>query len=671
MRDRFSYLSWLIREKTTDLGRALVTLPRRVLAGLSNLCYYVFRFFYEAGISVINAFLGFPYYLRRAARNLAKSFGFQMMELRFHSEDRLARIPRDLSDQRKEVLFRLAQRATQIFVIGLILVGGLAAAGKWIALPQYRAFKSERLVGQAESFLAEGDFRGAFLTLRQALVSDFDNIQANELMANLGAMAFNADTEMLYRERIIKLKGLNEETFVPWVDAVIRYERWRTWDNWLTGVLAGSRETDWFRWGQTRVALARGQDDVASVLLSNLLNEAPDEEKVILAKAKMALSAGRVDLLSGPLRAVRTERDSFSSRGKNEAAMILLQFYAQQGQQALALGEAQRILGAEDATMVQRVIVWRYLRAINHPRALEVGRVLPTFIRNSDDFRVLGEVFLQESDWNSLAELLAEYKERYESRIDYRFLASRLAYSRGEYQKSFQLLGTQRWNQNNHLRLAWQALARWRLEEETEANLLWRRAVESAEGQTALTQLIALAQAENRPEWRVSAGWRWLDAGSPDPGLFPDLFQSAMGEKNSARMERLLRLRKDTEKTPAARSDWARIALLLKVDETEAKSVARQAFLEEPANLYVRLAYVLAEMLDGNLVEAKDRLGELGPENLRGNAAASYYYGVLLESLGEHEAALPFLEVGRQGNLMREEIALRERLTKNGPRVAH
>ncbi len=88
-------------------------------------------------------------------------------------------------------------------IVGVI-VFALAAAG-WFARPVYRHFKERHSVKQAETFFARADYRGAFLSVRQALLINSNNLPATKIMARLMDLG-QSPAALAWQQRVADLE---------------------------------------------------------------------------------------------------------------------------------------------------------------------------------------------------------------------------------------------------------------------------------------------------------------------------------------------------------------------------------------------------------------------------------------------------------------------------------
>jgi len=81
---------------------------------------------------------------------------------------------------------------------------GLAIAAGYCGRPAYRHFKEKRGAAQARAFFAKGDYRNTWLSARQALLVNSNNLQACRIMAELEDAAHSPAT-LDWCQRLVKL----------------------------------------------------------------------------------------------------------------------------------------------------------------------------------------------------------------------------------------------------------------------------------------------------------------------------------------------------------------------------------------------------------------------------------------------------------------------------------
>jgi thioredoxin-like negative regulator of GroEL len=77
--------------------------------------------------------------------------------------------------------------------------------GGWFARPAYRHFKEQHSAKQAEIFFARADYRNAFLSVRQALLFNSNNVPACRIMARLLDLG-QSPAALAWQQRVVDLE---------------------------------------------------------------------------------------------------------------------------------------------------------------------------------------------------------------------------------------------------------------------------------------------------------------------------------------------------------------------------------------------------------------------------------------------------------------------------------
>ena len=95
-------------------------------------------------------------------------------------------------------------------------------AAVWFWHSYYRQFKEKHSVNQAQSFLARRDYRSAYLSARQALLINSNNVQACVIMARLADVA-QSPTALDWQRRVAELEPTIENKLLL-ASAGLRYQ---------------------------------------------------------------------------------------------------------------------------------------------------------------------------------------------------------------------------------------------------------------------------------------------------------------------------------------------------------------------------------------------------------------------------------------------------------------
>src|SRR5439155_9440059 len=91
----------------------------------------------------------------------------------------------------------------KLLISSLILV--LAGLGFWFGRPAYRHYKEKRFVAQAERFMKQSEFPKAWVSVRQVLRLNPNNVRACHIMADLTESSRSPQT-VIWRQRVASLE---------------------------------------------------------------------------------------------------------------------------------------------------------------------------------------------------------------------------------------------------------------------------------------------------------------------------------------------------------------------------------------------------------------------------------------------------------------------------------
>jgi predicted Zn-dependent protease len=545
-------------------------------------------------------------------------------------------------------------------IVPVIVVAiGLAIAAGYCGRPAYRHFKEKRGVAQGRVFFSKGDYRNAWLSVRQALLVNSNNVQACRIMAELED-AVHSPATLDWCQRVVQLSPAVSNKLLL-ASAGLRYQSppypltSQMLDD-LSASAAGepnfhilSAELDL---SLHRMAEAETQFEAAcqlepanrlfqlnlAVIRLGLTNAAAATE----ARAKLEQFRADTNLGLPALRSLIADRllHDDAAGALNFSTQLLANAQANLNDRLQHIGILKRL---QSPALTDQLNALQRDAATNAPMAAQTAswmedngflsetvpwlNTLPANIKTQPPVRLaLADGYLNATNWMGLRNLTAS----------------------GE------------WGEMDFLRLAFLSRAWSELGEPLVADGDWRSAVsEAGERLGALTALLELANRWQLPREQEDLLWRIL-RGFPDARWAQDSlerFYYAAG--NTAGLYKLYT--KQFPRSPqnvVLKNNLAATALLLKTNLTQACQLAAELYAQNTNEPPIVSTYAYALHLQGRDQEGLAALQKLKPPQLE-QPSVALYYGVLLRAVGQTNEAARFLALAQiESSLLPEEKQL-------------
>jgi predicted Zn-dependent protease len=541
----------------------------------------------------------------------------------------------------------------------LTIAIGLAIAAGYCGRPAYRHFKEKRGVAQARVFFARGDYRNTWLSVRQALLVNSNNVQACRIMAELED-AVHSPATLDWCQRVVKLSPAITNKLML-ASAGLRYQgppyplARQVLDD-LSASAAGepdfhivSAELDL---SLHRMAEAETQFEAAcqleptnrlfqlnlAVIRLGLTNAAAATE----ARAKLEQFRTDTNLCLPALRSLIADRlmhDDVAG-ALNFSTQLLANAQAALNDRLQHLGILKRLQSpaltaqlnalqrdaATNAAMAAQTASWMEENGFLSETVRWLN-TLPANIQIQPPVRLaLVDCHLATTNWLALRDFTAS----------------------GE------------WGETDFLRLAFLSRAWSELDEPLAAAGQWRSAVsEAGKRLGALTALLELVNRWRWPREREDLLWRILRE-FPDARWAQDSLERLYFDAgNTAGLYQLYS--KQFPRSPqnvVLKNNLAATALLLKTNLNQACQWAAELYAQKTDEPPIVSTYAYALHLQGRDKEGLAALQKLKPSQLEQSSVA-LYYGVLLRAVGQTNEAAWFLSLAQtQSSLLPEEKQL-------------
>ena len=538
----------------------------------------------------------------------------------------------------------------------VVVAIGLTLAAGYCGRPVYRHFKEKRAVAQGRAFFAKGDYRSAWLSVRQALLVNSNNVQACRIMAELED-AVHSPATLDWCQRVVKLSpAITNQLLLA--SAGLRYQSppyplTRQVLDDLSASAAG--EPDFhiisadLELSLHRMAEAAAQFEAAcrlkptnrlfqinlAVIRLGMTNAAA------AAEARVTLKQFSSDTNLGPPALRSLVADGLlhgdTSGALNYSTQLLANAQANLNDRLQHLGILKRL---QISALTNQLSALQRNAVTNAPMAAQIAawmeqngfqsetvrwlNTLPHNIQIQTPVRLaLVDGYLTTTNWLALRNLTANDD----------------------------------WAEIDFLRLAFLSHAWSELGEPLVALGDWRSAVSAADERLgALTALLDLANRWQMPREREDLLWRIV-------GRFPDarwaqdsLERLYFAAGNTAGLYQLYA--KQFSRLPqnvVLKNNLTATALLLKTNLTQAGQWAAELYAQNTNEPPIVSTYAFALHLQGRDEDGLSALQKLKPSQLE-QPSVSLYYGVLLRAVGQTNEATRFLALAQtQGGLLPEE----------------
>lgn len=654
-----------------EFFRSVLSFPKYLAAAAVDL-YRGLKF----GLRGFLRFLRFlPSDLAEGNRNLIKKTGQTLRNVQEGTVDSIKYMPLTLRERRKALLVALARKTTKIALVVLVGMGGLTALGYYVALPEYRAWKGRVFLNNALTLMADEDYRGAFLTLRQALVKDFGSLPINRAMAELGDRTGDPGNALFYWERVATVLDPGEwENYVGWAQSALEFGFLAEAEK----ALGHLNEEDMSRpevvWVRHRFHQLQGAGEEERRILENLLAANPEDQE---ARAHLLL----LDLRQGPENPLFwANRDRLQAlvRSHSEVALIAYRglltidlrnrFWPESLRTARALAEFNGQLTTEDRFNILEA----YYRSNSERRFRGLLDSLEEeALAGEGDVQLRKRILQFKFRHQLLEDAYAWYVEMPESQTrstDYQLEFSDILIQKERWEELEKFLRGKNWRDRDFIRNAFLALSYERRDNPGEFLAEWNVALNKAQREVGASRILA----------SLSQNWGWdeqrfaflqqLARRFPNEGWISgqliEIFvaREATGQLRQFLGEQVLRM-EPGELRQNLETIATRIDLLLgqEVDALKEQTEALLAANPNEPSLLINLA--LAQLLQENFEEAWETLEIAREQPSRVDYAVRFYQGLVLAARGDIALAREMLERFEGLQLLPEERQLLERFT--------
>jgi Flp pilus assembly protein TadD len=233
-----------------------------------------------------------------------------------------------------------------------------------------------------------------------------------------------------------------------------------------------------------------------------------------------------------------------------------------------------------------------------------------------------------------------------------------------EWQKLEAEAGSGNWGKFEFLRHAYLARAFREQNKQIDFEREWNLTLKQANSTEALAFTIDAISGWN---WQTEmADLLWAQSKHPEKQkeALVTLYQHYAKTSDTQGLYRVLvRLAELDANNLDVQNNLAQVGLLLNANPEDARRAAAEVYHKEPKNPAYTTTYAYSLLSQGNSKEALRLMKTLSQDQL-GSPTISAYYGIFLAANGD-ETARPYLDFGKQANLLPEEKALIDKAYAN------
>lgn len=546
--------------------------------------------------------------------------------------------------------------ARKLWIIGGTALLSALVAVTWLGRPAYYRHKETRSLKQAREFRAKGDYRSAVLSVRNALTVNPTSLEATRLMAELSDEA-GSSLALGWRKRLAELDPTLDHKILAAVCA-LRFEK-------PPHPVAAQILEEVRPLAETNVSY-----HLAASELALKLNRLDDAARHLAAAAGLQ-PTNRIHQLNLATLRLRSTNSSLVDDARRELAVFITDpdlgphalrsltadnLVRQQPAEAVTL--SRRLLSLPQATFDDRLQHLTVLRAAGSSELSEwvVRLEIEAATNVVKTTRLVSWLNANDSAREAI-HWLATLPQPVRDTPPLPFVEADAYIALRDWEGLENRLNSQRWKDQEFLRLALLSRA-WREQRRNEvADALWRRAVEAAGGRNEMI----LAQ--------MAANWGWQDEtenllwaavkrSRSDTWALRSLLQRYSARNDTAGVYRVYQaLLERQPSSPELQNNLAMLGLLLGRDLPRAVELARQVYEADQTNAIPVSTYAFALHLQGKTAEGIRLLQSL-PETQLQRPNIALYYGILLAAAGHRDQAHPFLAVAEKGSMLPEERRL-------------
>ena len=562
-----------------------------------------------------------------------------------------------LSDSRLEKSLGKTERTYVKLSLGAI--GGLCllVAICWGGHRFYVAWQEQKFMRQAHVALEKNDLRWAGMAAQRAYAIDPQNADACRTLAAI-AEKQGSQEALDWRRRVVALEPDSTADRIALVESALRFSQPAIASAALAQVPPAQQNAPGYHSAAAHVALTKKEMPAAEQHLEAAARLAPNDARVQLELAEFQLrsddrskrEAGRT--LAGKLKS--------NPKARRDALHVLINDAVRWRRDSAGAELAKEIDALPDANFPDRLLALTMLRGLKDPAFVAALSRIETESTGSADkaVRLINwmnshELALLAVDWSKglTPKMLGSIPLRVTLADSYLRLRDWAALKK--------ILGGGSWDRGEPIRRALLAKVAREAGDEIGFEKNWVAAIAAArKDPKRLNLLQAIAFQWHWPDKATAVLWMLAENRDTQRDALQALYRAYTEERDTAGLYRTLsRLVPLLPNDAAIRNNFAQTALLLKAETSRARGIARELHEAHPAEAAFASTYAFALFQSGDVRTALRIMSQLTPEQLHDPAIAAYY-GILLASTGQKDAASEYFGLAEKAKLLPEEEEL-------------
>jgi predicted Zn-dependent protease len=536
---------------------------------------------------------------------------------------------------------------------GLLLVLGV---GYYFGKPFYRDWKQERFLKQAREYLAKEDYKNAALCARQVINLNGSNVEAARIMARI-TETFRSPLALSWWQRVLSLQPATSNRLEVARCAL------------LTGNFSGAnqalsavppKEQDSATFHQLAAMAAMAENNIAKAdwHFGRATEFDPKNKSYQFNRAIIRLQAKNQEIVKSALQTLNTL--TADPLFRKDALRHLAMTAIKNKDFTQAEEFARQLQSTEGVAFEDRILQLSILQAAASSNfSGQLDALKAEAVKVPDQINTLASWMGSHGLAAGAMAWLASLPDKLQVLPPVRMARADILMGQRDWTGLEALLTEQNWGELDFIRLAQLARAAAEQKQGMVASSTWQAAVRAADDHLkSLTLLTRLATAWGWDREQEELLWFITQRFPAERWALQSLNQLYMASGNTRGLQKVFTTLADYNSTDViAQNNLASVQLLLNPQSSRAYEMARTAHEKHPQIAAFTATHGYALHLQNRTAEGLKLLAALPAAELESPGIA-IYYGVMLASRGETNAAKKYLDIAAAAPLLPEEKEL-------------
>ena len=549
-----------------------------------------------------------------------------------------------------------------IILLSLCVVSVAGFAGQ----RSYKIWKQRRLLGQARVYTEKGDPANAILSLRLALQTNPNNLEAAKMMGDFTELA-RSPQSLLWRSRIVELEPDSLSNRVALARVASGMGDAATARKALEGADAASKKTSLYHAVAGSVELTAGR-------LSEAEDHFSEAARIEPGNPSSALNLASLRLQRTDPTASAEARSSLQALSAGTNPPVRLEALRQLTFDALrhtnhtaALGYSSKVIQETNSGFPDRML---HIDLLKGTTAAQLWPYLAKLQAESTDHSAkayeLAKWILRNDGPGPVLTWLRSLPPATRLGLPVPMIEADPLIAAKDWTTQATNLSTQTWGELDSLRLACRSRAFREQNLPSAAKAEWIQAMKSARARSdVLAQLlntVALWHWESEVE---DVLWAMIARNPNEPAVLEVLSNRLLKAGKTRGLMTLYAQVADGNKTNyQAKNNLAMTALLLEEWSKRPHELSQEVFRTAPTNAAFASTYAYSLLLQKKIAESLSVFEQLPVSQLQ-EPGISAYYGLALKSAGQTEKSARYLAMAAKGKFLPEEQLLLDRASRS------